>query len=162
MLPTFPTRILRALALAFLALCAWTGGPALQPAHAEYGDVVINNYSDASGMRPVVFPHWFHRIRYRCKVCHADLGFKFKAGGNEINMVKIIDGQFCGACHNGDVAWSVENCNMCHSAKPNTPTQVHESTVHALVLKGGASAPAAAPPAAAAAPAPAPAAPAKK
>ena len=48
-------------------------------------------------MRPVVFPHWFHRIRYRCK-CHADLGFKFKAGGNEINMVKVIDGQFCGAC----------------------------------------------------------------
>ena len=27
---------------------------------AEYGDVLINNYSDAAGMRPVVFPHWFH------------------------------------------------------------------------------------------------------
>ena len=102
-------------------------------AHAEYGDVVINNYSDAAGMRPVVFPHWFHRIRFRCKVCHADLGFKFKAGGNEINMVKIIDGQFCGACHNGELAWSIENCNMCHSAKPGTPTQVHESTTNSLV-----------------------------
>ena len=105
---------------------------------AEYGDVVINNYSDASGMRPVVFPHWFHRIRYRCKVCHADLGFKFKAGGNEISMVKVIDGQFCGACHNGDVAWNVENCNMCHSAKPGTPTQVHESTINSLVVPAGA------------------------
>ena len=84
-------------------------------------------------MRPVVFPHWFHRIRYRCKVCHADLGFKFKAGGNEINMVKVIDGQFCGACHNGEVAWSIENCNMCHSAKSGTPTQVHESTTTSLV-----------------------------
>ena len=102
-------------------------------ARAEYGDIVINNYSDASGMRPVVFPHWFHRIRYRCKVCHADLGFKFKAGGNEINMVKVIDGQFCGACHNGDVAWNVENCNLCHSAKPGTPTQVHESTINTLM-----------------------------
>ena len=50
-----------------------------QPAHAEYADVVINNYADAAGMRPAVFPHWFHRIRFRCKVCHADLGFKFKA-----------------------------------------------------------------------------------
>ena len=108
---------------------------ALPPAHAEYGDVVMNNYSDAAGMRPVVFPHWFHRIRYRCKVCHADLGFKFKAGGNEINMLKVIDGQFCGACHNGEVAWSIENCNMCHSAKPGTPTQVHESTTHALVSR---------------------------
>ena len=102
------------------------------PAPAEYGDVVINNYSDAAGMRPVVFPHWFHRVRFRCKVCHADLGFEFKAGGNQIDMLKIIDGQFCGACHNGDLAWSVENCNLCHSAKPSTPTQVHESTLQKL------------------------------
>ena len=120
------------LGLAMLACAAglWSVTP---DARAEYGDVVINNYSDAAGMRPVVFPHWFHRIRYRCKVCHADLGFKFKAGGNEINMVKVIDGQFCGACHNGDVAWNVENCNMCHSAKPGTPTHVHESTINSLV-----------------------------
>jgi c(7)-type cytochrome triheme protein len=123
--------------LAALALVAGLGVVALD-ARAEYGDVVMNNYSDAAGMRPVVFPHWFHRIRYRCKVCHADLGFKFKAGGNEINMVKVIDGQFCGACHNGEVAWNVENCNMCHSAKPNTPTQVHESTINSLVLPAGA------------------------
>ncbi|MCM2288712.1 MAG: hypothetical protein NDI67_06755 [Sulfuritalea sp.] len=101
-------------------------------ARAEYGDIVINNYSDGAGMRPAIFPHWFHRVRFRCKVCHADLGFKFKAGGNEINMVKIIDGQFCGACHNGELAWSVENCNLCHSAKPGTPTQVHESTIQKL------------------------------
>lgn len=101
-------------------------------AHAEYGDVVINNYSDAAGMRPVIFPHWFHRVRFRCKVCHADMGFKFQAGGNEIDMVKIIDGQFCGACHNGEIAWSVENCNLCHSAKPGTKTQVHESTIQKL------------------------------
>lgn len=95
--------------------------------YAEYADVVINNYSDKAGVRPVVFPHWFHRARFTCKVCHADLGFKFKAGGNEINMLKIIDGQYCGACHNGDIAWSVENCNLCHSGKPGTPTLVHET-----------------------------------
>src|SRR5512138_1555853 len=99
---------------AAVTLCAPEAG-------AEYGDVVINNYSTEAGMRPVVFPHWFHRVRFRCKVCHADLGFKFEAGGNQINMVKIIDGQYCGACHNGDLAWSVENCNLCHSGKPGTP-----------------------------------------
>ena len=102
-------------------------------ARAEYGDVVINNYSDDAGMRPVVFPHWFHRIRFRCKVCHADLGFEFKAGGNEIDMLKIIDGEYCGACHDGDVAWSVENCDLCHSAPQGTPTQVHESTLQKLI-----------------------------
>lgn len=105
---------------------------------AEYGDVVINNHSDDSGMRPVVFPHWFHRIRFRCKVCHADLGFKFKAGGNDITMLKIIDGEYCGACHNGDIAWSVENCNICHSGKPGTETQVHESTLQKLVAPAAA------------------------
>jgi c(7)-type cytochrome triheme protein len=110
----------------------------IQDAQAEYADVVINNHSDAAGMRPVIFPHWFHRVRFACKVCHADLGFKFKAGGNDINMVKIIDGQFCGACHNGEVAWSVENCNLCHSAKPGTPTQVHESTIQKLAQPAGA------------------------
>jgi len=139
------------MALAALAFAIALGTlVSAKPAHAEYGDVVINNYSDAAGMRPVVFPHWFHRVRFRCKVCHADLGFQFKAGGNQINMVKIIDGQYCGACHNGSLAWSVENCNLCHSAKTGTATQVHESTVHKLAAPAST----VRPPAAAAAPAP--------
>lgn len=111
-----------------LALGGW------KEAYAEYGDVVINNHSDKAGMRPVVFPHWFHRIRFACKVCHADLGFRFRAGGNDINMVKIIDGQFCGACHNGETAWSIENCNLCHSGVQGMPTQVHESTLQKLAV----------------------------
>jgi len=124
------TETLRAAACA--ALCAALFAlPAAAP-RAEYGDVVINNYSDKAGMRPVVFPHWFHRIRFSCKACHADLGFQFRAGGNDINMVKIIDGQFCGACHNGEIAWAIENCNLCHSAPPGTPTQVHESTLQRM------------------------------
>lgn len=116
---------------ALLIALVWWAWP--QPARAEYGDVVINNFSDKAGVRPVVFPHWFHRVRFKCKVCHSDLGFKFQAGGNQINMVKIIDGQYCGACHNGGVAWSIENCDVCHSAKPGTPTQVHESTLQKLL-----------------------------
>jgi c(7)-type cytochrome triheme protein len=119
-------------AAAFAALCGLLIGLAAPAARAEYGDVVINNHSDKAGMRPVVFPHWFHRIRFSCKVCHADLGFQFRAGGNDINMVKIIDGQFCGACHNGEIAWAIENCNLCHSAPPGTPTQVHESTLQRM------------------------------
>lgn len=104
-----------------------------ESAEAEYGDVVMNELSDEAGMRPVVFPHWFHRIRFRCKVCHGDLGFRFEAGGNGINMLKIIDGEYCGACHDGDTAWSIENCDLCHSGISGTPTQVHHSTVQKLV-----------------------------
>ena len=131
------------LALLLAALAAFALPPGA--ARAEYGDVVINNFSDAAGMRPVVFPHWFHRVRFRCKVCHADLGLQFKAGGNRIDMLKIIDGQFCGSCHNGELAWSAENCNLCHSAKPGTPTQVHESTLQKLSAVTGAAPAASAP-----------------
>lgn len=106
-----------------------------QSIFAEYADVVINNYADAAGMRPVVFPHAYHRIRFRCKVCHADIGFKFKAGGNKITMAKIIDGKFCGACHNGEIAWSVENCSMCHSGIPGTPTQIHKAIANVKTPK---------------------------
>ncbi len=98
---------------------------------AEYADVVINRQSEKNGMRPVVFPHWFHRIRFRCKVCHAELGFKMRAGSNPITMTDIIDGKFCGACHNNDIAWSPENCDLCHSGKPGLPTGVfggHETS----------------------------------
>lgn len=98
---------------------------------AEYGDVVINRQAEKNGMRPVVFPHWFHRIRFRCKVCHAELGFKMRAGSNPITMTDIIEGRFCGACHNNDIAWSPENCDLCHSGKPGLPTGVfggHETS----------------------------------
>ena len=72
-------RALALLALLFGTLALDTTSP-----RAEYGDVVINNYSDAAGMRPVVFPHWFHRIRFRCKVCHSELGFTMRAGANDV------------------------------------------------------------------------------
>ena len=125
--------ILGTLVVVTLGLANWGWETYRGAAWAEFGDVVINNYSDDAGMRPVVFPHWFHRIRFRCKVCHADLGFAFKAGGNDINMLKIFDGQYCGACHNGQIAWGVENCVLCHSAKPNLKTGVHNSTADRLV-----------------------------
>ncbi|MBF0152829.1 MAG: hypothetical protein HQL64_03695 [Magnetococcales bacterium] len=127
------TRLWRKGVWAVIAVILLSTVEIVSSARAEYGDVVINNQSDKAGMRPPVFPHWFHRIRFRCKVCHADLGFKFQAGGNQINMLKIIDGEFCGACHNGEIAWSVENCDVCHSGKPGTPTQVHGSTMQKLI-----------------------------
>ena len=103
-------------------------GAAPSGARAEYGDIVMNQRCDAASAAPVVFPHWFHRVRFRCKVCHGDLGFALKAGGNDITMLSIIDGQHCGACHDGDIAWSSERCELCHSGKRGLPTQVHKGT----------------------------------
>ena len=86
--------------------------------HAEYGDVILNQRSEKEGVRPVIFPHWFHRIRFRCKVCHQELGFKMRAGANDVRMTDIIDGKFCGMCHNGQIAWGPERCDLCHSGLP--------------------------------------------
>jgi c(7)-type cytochrome triheme protein len=95
------------------------------PAHAEYADVVLNQNSEKQGMRPVVFPHWFHRIRFRCKVCHHELGFKMRAGGNVVKMDDIINGKFCGMCHNGQVAWTADRCDLCHSGKKGLTSRIH-------------------------------------
>ena len=101
--------MLLALPLAFVPAAA---------ARAEYGDVVLNRRSGTEGMRPVVFPHWFHRVRFRCKVCHSELGFKMRAGANDVSMKDIVEGKFCGMCHNGQVAWAVDRCDLCHSGRP--------------------------------------------
>lgn len=94
------------------------------PTGGEYADVVLNTRAEAEEMRPVIFPHWFHRIRFRCKVCHLELGFIMKAGANEITMEKIVDGRYCGRCHNGEIAWTVDNCDLCHSGKFGLETGV--------------------------------------
>jgi len=85
--------------------------------HAEYGDVIFNHRAEKEGLRPVIFPHWFHRIRFRCKVCHYEFGFEMRAGANDVSMADIIEGRFCGMCHDGEVAWSVEHCDLCHSGR---------------------------------------------
>lgn len=87
-------------------------------ARAEYGDVILNKRAEKAGMRPVIFPHWFHRIRFNCMVCHTEFGFKMRAGANDVLMADIINGKFCGACHNNQIAWGPENCQLCHSGLP--------------------------------------------
>jgi c(7)-type cytochrome triheme protein len=102
----------------------WLLTLAAAPVPAEYGDVVLNRRSEQEGVRPVVFPHWFHRIRFRCKVCHFELGFKMRAGANEVLMTDIIDGKFCGMCHNNNIAWGAERCDLCHSGKPGQKSRI--------------------------------------
>ena len=83
---------------------------------AEDGDIIMNREAEKAEMPPVVFPHWFHRIRFKCKVCHEDI-FVMKAGANEVTMIKIIKGEYCGKCHNGRIAWAPLYCDRCHSGK---------------------------------------------
>jgi c(7)-type cytochrome triheme protein len=81
-----------------------------------YGDIVMTRTEEAmrdGEVEAVVFPHWFHRIRFRCKVCHEDT-FVTDKGENEIDMDMISAGESCGMCHDGNVAWDPLECEACH------------------------------------------------
>ncbi len=91
-----------------------------------YGDMVLNSKAEKRGMPPVVFPHWYHRAEFKCKVCHPAI-FEMRSGANDIDMKKIIvDGQFCGKCHNGTISWKPIDCARCHSGVPGMKTGVLE------------------------------------
>ena len=85
---------------------------------AVEGDVVMKRKEAGGGIPPALFPHWIHRIRYRCYACH-DALFKMAAGANAVTMADIAQGKSCGACHDGVTAWgsTYETCNRCHVAK---------------------------------------------
>lgn len=83
----------------------------------EYGDVLIRRASGRGDSEPVRFSHWTHRTRYTCRVCHFELDFAFQANVTEITEEKIRRGEYCGACHDGVVAFGVtdQSCKTCHS-----------------------------------------------
>ena len=85
------------------------------PGLAVEGDIAFQRKAVEGDTPPAVFPHWFHRIRFKCYACHPGL-FEMKAGSNPVTMDAIAAGKFCGACHNGRTAWapSFETCNRCH------------------------------------------------
>lgn len=85
---------------------------------SDYGNIVLGRYAwvyEPKLLEKVVFPHWFHRVRYRCNVCHSNIGFIMKAGLEDIKMMEIFEGKWCGVCHNGKVAFQPLNCGRCHS-----------------------------------------------
>ncbi len=86
-----------------------------------YADMVLNSKAEKAGMPPVVFPHWLHRVEFKCKVCHPAI-FEMRSGANDIDMKKIVDGQFCGKCHNGTISWRPVNCGRCHAGRVGMKT----------------------------------------
>jgi len=102
-----------------LAGLTLAGGGAV---YGAYGDLVFERQgapAGAASIKPAIFPHWVHRARFRCYVCHPAI-FKMELGSSEITMDKIRKGEFCGACHNGRVAFAVEfqSCDRCHREPP--------------------------------------------
>jgi len=86
---------------------------------AVEGDVIFRREgASESATAPSFFPHWVHRIRYKCYACHPDI-FQMKTGSEKVTMAAIQEGKYCGVCHNGDIAWGVgmDTCNRCHAGQ---------------------------------------------
>jgi c(7)-type cytochrome triheme protein len=85
----------------------------------HYGNVVFRKKSKKAGIAPVVFPHWAHRAKYTCRVCHFELQFNMRRGDSGITRAGNLAGHYCGTCHNGKIAFTVKdgqprNCERCH------------------------------------------------
>lgn len=117
------------LLLACGVLSFGTGARAQVVSPAQYGRVVLDEYSSKAGLGPVVFDHWLHRSKFTCRLCHVDLGFAMQAQGTDVKASTIKQGFHCGACHNGKSSFNgqtvfaacsdaapTRECARCHSA----------------------------------------------
>ena len=72
------------------------------------GDVVINN---------VTFKHSLHIGMYGCDDCHSGI-FQPSSNNRPVSMTQMEKGESCGACHNGNDAFSVaSDCSSCHTTR---------------------------------------------
>ncbi len=89
-------------------------------ANGPENDIVWNTPIKAT------FKHQVHTVDagLECSSCHDDI-FSMQRGtavnSKNFNMKGMADGEFCGACHDGDTAFATDsNCIACHSA-PGEP-----------------------------------------
>jgi c(7)-type cytochrome triheme protein len=61
----------------------------------------------------VTFSHKSHTAKFSCKACHP-IVFGMKKTAGKMTMDDMYEGKFCGVCHNGRTAPSVEDCEKCH------------------------------------------------
>jgi len=82
-------------------------------------DVVIEAKSDF--VNDVVYPHYIHTWWLPCSVCHPAIFIPSK-GANDMTMVEISRGKWCGRCH-GKVAFPLTDCFRCH-VKPKEAKKI--------------------------------------
>ena len=86
----------------------------------RYGTVLIDRAASSGRSKAVAFSHWRHRARFSCRVCHFELGFEMTTDATDITEEDNRNGLFCGACHDGETAFTVTDdasCARCHTGK---------------------------------------------
>ncbi|HLC18291.1 MAG TPA: c(7)-type cytochrome triheme domain-containing protein [Thermodesulfobacteriota bacterium] len=62
----------------------------------------------------VIYPHEMHTFWLKCEVCHPKIFVPAK-GQNNMTMVGIANGEWCGRCHNR-IAFPLTDCKRCHTS----------------------------------------------
>lgn len=75
-------------------------------------DVLITAKGDF--VDDVIYPHEMHTYWLKCEVCHPSIFIPAK-GQNNMTMVGIVNGEWCGRCHNR-IAFPLTDCKRCHSS----------------------------------------------
>ncbi|MDD2540288.1 MAG: cytochrome c3 family protein [Desulfuromonadaceae bacterium] len=62
-----------------------------------------------------IFSHALHTQAYSCKDCHVAMFKPDRSKNKRVTMAQMAKGQSCGACHDGQAAFSVKgDCAKCH------------------------------------------------
>ncbi len=87
----------------------------LNPKEDEFPPLPLNIEIVAKGdfVNNVLYPHEIHTWWLKCEVCHPKIFIPAK-GQNNITMVGIVKGKWCGRCHN-KVAFPLSDCKRCHT-----------------------------------------------
>jgi predicted CXXCH cytochrome family protein len=80
------------------------------------GDIKLE--AKTSKLGPVLYSHDTHitKNKYKCTDCHIKI-FKMKKGADKMTQALFAKGKFCGACHDGQKAFSAtspKECIKCH------------------------------------------------
>ncbi len=98
--------------LAF-AICGFSASNALA---VPPGQIVT--WTDGT-QGPVIFEGAEHAEKgFKCESCHPAL-FQKKKGSAKMTMELLNKGEFCGACHNGKIAFSTSDTRKCHECHKN-------------------------------------------
>ena len=74
---------------------------------------------------PVLFSHTKHLKSMQCNACHDAL---YATGANkQVSMAEMEKGKSCGACHNGNKAFSIAKCDACHPSPREVVFKVKET-----------------------------------
>lgn len=107
--------------LALIALFVFAGTVSGEEAYDEdtYGPEAPIVWTQP--VKAVVFEHKIHTMGagLECDSCHDDGMFEMEAGNAEqkddFTMAALYDGKYCGACHDGEMAFaSNTRCTTCH------------------------------------------------